>query len=55
MTVEIKDGDKVVGMFLVGEEKLSTSGKPNRYAGGKLQIGDKVYQVGCNITQIIKK
>jgi hypothetical protein len=40
---------------LFGAEKVSSTGKPNRYAGGKVGIGDKVYQLGCNMTEIVKK
>ena len=55
MTITVKDDSgKVLVEFLFGQEKTSTSGKPNRYAGGKLQIGDKQYQMGCNMTEIQK-
>jgi hypothetical protein len=55
MTITVKDDKgQVVVEFLFGQEKISTSGKPNRYAGGKLIMDNKQYQLGCNMTEIKK-
>jgi hypothetical protein len=56
MTLTVKDDNgKVVAEFVFMAEKISSTGKPNRYAGGKVEFNGNLYQLGCNMTQIVKK
>ena len=54
LTVEIKDSDKVVGM-LTADEKLFKTGSRGFFGMGKIQIGEKRYQVQVQLVEIGSK
>ncbi len=54
LTVEIKDSEKVVGM-LTAEEKLFKTGSRGFFGMGKIQIGEKRYQVQVQLVEIGSK
>ena len=54
LTVEIKDNEKVVGL-LTAEEKLFKTGSRGFFGMGKIQIGEKRYQVQVQLVEIGSK
>ena len=54
LTVEIKDSEKVVGM-LTAEEKHFKTGSRGYFGMGKIQIGEKRYQVQVQLVEIGSK
>ena len=54
LSVEIKENDKVVGM-LTAAEKLFKTGSKGFFGMGKIQIGEKRYQVQAQIVEIGSK
>jgi hypothetical protein len=54
LSVEIKDDDKVVGM-LTAEQKLFKTGSRGYFGMGKIQIGEKRYQVQVQLVEIGSK
>jgi len=54
LTVEIKEGDKLVGM-LPAAEKVFKTGSKGFYGMGKIQIGEKRYQVQIQLVEIGSK
>jgi len=54
LSVEIKENDKVVGM-LTAEEKLFKTGSRGFFGMGKIQIGEKRYQVQLQMVEIGSK
>ena len=54
LTVEIKDSEKVVGM-LTAEEKNFKTGSRGFFGMGKIQIGEKRYQVQVQLVEIGSK
>jgi len=54
LSVEIKDNDKVVGM-LTADEKLFKTGSRGFFGMGKIQIGEKRYQVQVQLVEIGSK
>ena len=54
LSVEIKDNDKVVGE-LVAAEKLFKTGSRGFFGMGKIQIGEKRYQVQVQLVEIGSK
>ncbi len=51
ITVEIKQDDKVVGL-LTAPEKVFKTGSRGFFGMGKLQIGEKRYQVQVQLVEI---
>ena len=51
ITVEIKQDDKVVGL-LTAPEKIFKTGSRGFFGMGKLQIGEKRYQVQVQLVEI---
>jgi hypothetical protein len=54
LSIEIKDGDKMVGM-LPATEKAFKTGSKGFYGMGKIQIGEKRYQVQIQLVEIGSK
>ncbi|RPH56613.1 MAG: hypothetical protein EHM81_12895, partial [Chloroflexi bacterium] len=54
LTIEIKDGDKQVGV-LMAEEKVFKTGSRGFYGMGKIPIGEKRYQVQVQLVEIGSK
>lgn len=54
LSVEIKDNDQVVGM-LTAAEKLFKTGSRGFFGMGKIQIGEKRYQVQVQMVEIGSK
>jgi hypothetical protein len=54
LSVEIKEDDKVVGM-LTAEQKLFKTGSRGFFGMGKIQIGEKRYQVQVQLVEIGSK
>lgn len=54
LSVEIKENDKVVGM-LTAEQKLFKTGSRGFFGMGKIQIGEKRYQVQVQLVEIGSK
>ena len=54
LSVEIKEDDKVVGM-LTAEQKLFKTGSRGYFGMGKIQIGEKRYQVQVQLVEIGSK
>jgi hypothetical protein len=54
LSVEIKENDKVVGM-LTAEEKAFKTGSRGYFGMGKIQIGEKRYQVQVQLVEIGSK
>ena len=54
LSVEIKENEKVVGM-LSAAEKLFKTGSRGYFGMGKIQIGEKRYQVQVQIVEIGSK
>ena len=54
LSIEIKENDKIVGM-LTAEEKLFKTGSRGFFGMGKLQIGEKRYQVQVQLVEIGSK
>ena len=54
LTVDIKDGDKVVGQ-LAATEKVFKTGSKGFYGMGKIAIGEKRYQVQIQLVEIGSK
>ena len=54
LSVEIKENDKVVGT-LTAEQKLFKTGSRGFFGMGKLQIGEKRYQVQVQLVEIGSK
>ena len=54
LSVEIKENDKVVGM-LTAEQKLFKTGSRGFFGMGKIQIGEKRYQVQLQMVEIGSK
>ena len=54
LSVEIKDNEKVVGL-LAAEEKLFKTGSRGYFGMGKIQIGEKRYQVQVQLVEIGSK
>ncbi|HXD09271.1 MAG TPA: hypothetical protein VN653_04345 [Anaerolineales bacterium] len=54
LSVEIKENDKVLGM-LTAEEKLFKTGSRGYFGMGKIQIGEKRYQVQVQLVEIGSK
>jgi hypothetical protein len=52
--VEIKDNEKVVGM-LTAEDKVFKTGSRGFFGMGKIQIGEKRYQVQVQLVEIGSK
>lgn len=53
LSVEIRENDKVVG--LVAAEKLFKTGSRGYFGMGKIQIGEKRYQVQVQMVEIGSK
>ena len=51
LSVEIKENDQVVGM-LTAEQKLFKTGSRGFFGMGKIQIGEKRYQVQDQLVEI---
>jgi len=51
LSVEIKENDKVVGQ-LAAPEKLFKTGSRGFFGMGKIQIGEKRYQVQVQLVEI---
>ena len=54
LTVEIKDNGTVVGM-LMANEKVFKTGSKGFFGNGKIQIGEKRYQVQVQLVEIGSK
>lgn len=54
LTIEIKDGDKLVGE-LAAPEKVFKTGSRGFFGMGKIQIGEKRYQVQVQLVEIGSK
>ena len=54
LSVEIKENDKVVGM-LTADEKNFKTGSRGFFGMGKIQIGEKRYQVQVQLVEIGSK
>ena len=54
LSVEIKENDTVVGM-LTAPEKLFKTGSRGYFGMGKIQIGEKRYQVQVQVVEIGSK
>ena len=54
LSIEIKDSEKIVGM-LAAEEKLFKTGSRGFFGMGKIQIGEKRYQVQVQLVEIGSK
>jgi hypothetical protein len=54
LSVEIKENDKVVGL-LTAAEKLFKTGSRGFFGMGKIQIGEKRYQVQVQLVEIGSK
>ena len=54
LSVDFKEDDKVVGM-LTAAEKLFKTGSKGFFGMGKLQIGEKRYQVQVQLVEIGSK
>ena len=54
LSIEIKENDKVVGM-LPAAEKLFKTGSRGFFGMGKIQIGEKRYQVQVQLVEIGSK
>lgn len=54
LSVEIKENDKVVGT-LSAEQKLFKTGSRGFFGMGKIQIGEKRYQVQVQLVEIGSK
>jgi hypothetical protein len=54
LTVELKDGEKLVGMMMA-EEKVFKTGSRGFFGMGKIQIGEKRYQVQVQLVEIGSK
>jgi hypothetical protein len=54
LAIEIKENDKTVGL-LTATEKLFKTGSRGFYGMGKIQIGDKRYQVQVQLVEIGSK
>jgi hypothetical protein len=54
LSVEIKENEKVVGL-LAAEEKLFKTGSRGYFGMGKIQIGEKRYQVQVQLVEIGSK
>lgn len=54
LLVEIKDNEKVVGM-LTAEDKVFKTGSRGFFGMGKIQIGEKRYQVQVQLVEIGSK
>lgn len=54
LSVEIKENDNVVGM-LTAAEKLFKTGSRGYFGMGKIQIGEKRYQVQVQLVEIGSK
>lgn len=54
LSVEIKENDKVVGI-LQAAEKLFKTGSRGFFGMGKIQIGEKRYQVQVQLVEIGSK
>ena len=54
LSVEIKENDKVVGT-LTAEQKLFKTGSRGFFGMGKIQIGEKRYQVQVQLVEIGSK
>ncbi len=54
LSVEIKQDDKAVGL-LMAEEKVFKTGSRGFFGMGKIQIGEKRYQVQVQLVEIGSK
>ena len=54
LSVEIKENDQVVGMLSVPEKQFKT-GSRGYFGMGKIQIGEKRYQVQVQVVEIGSK
>ena len=54
LSIEIKENDKVVGMLTAPEKQFKT-GSRGYYGMGKIQIGEKRYQVQVQVVEIGSK
>jgi hypothetical protein len=54
LSIEIKENDKMVGM-LPATEKVFKTGSKGFYGMGKIQIGEKRYQVQIQLVEIGSK
>lgn len=54
LSIEIKDAEKVVGM-LAAMEKVFKTGSKGYFGNGKIQIGEKRYQVQVQLVEIGSK
>ncbi len=54
LAIEIKEGDKLVGT-LPATEKVFKTGSKGFYGMGKIQIGEKRYQVQIQLVEIGSK
>jgi len=54
LSVEIKENDKQVGQ-LTASEKVFKTGSKGYYGKGKIQIGEKRYQVQIQLVEIGSK
>ena len=54
LSVEIKENDQVVGM-LTAEQKAFKTGSRGYFGMGKIQIGEKRYQVQVQLVEIGSK
>ena len=54
LSVEIKENEKVVGVLSAPEKQFKTGSK-GYYGMGKIQIGEKRYQVQIQIVEIGSK
>ena len=54
LSVEIKDGERQVGM-LAAVEKVFKTGSKGYFGMGKIQIGEKRYQVQVQLVEIGSK
>ncbi len=54
LSVEIKENEKVVGM-LTAEDKVFKTGSRGFFGMGKIQIGEKRYQVQVQLVEIGSK
>lgn len=54
LSVEIKENDQIVGM-LTAEQKLFKTGSRGFFGMGKIQIGEKRYQVQVQLVEIGSK
>lgn len=54
LSIEIKENDKVVGALAAPEKQFKT-GSRGYYGMGKIQIGEKRYQVQVQVVEIGSK